>query len=90
MVSTIRHKTHELSINLTSTEIVLVGHASESAGKLLRGTVTLSLTEPMKVRSVNLQFNGKMKVSWSEGKKIYLSYLIFFPFLFFILNFISN
>lgn len=68
MVSTIRHKTNELKIDLSSTEIVLLGNASESAAKLLRGTVSLSLTEPMKVRSVTLSFTGKMKVSWSEGK----------------------
>lgn len=73
MVSTIRHKTNELKIDLSSTEIVLLGHASESAGKLLRGTVSLNLTEPMKVRSVNLSFSGKMKVSWSEGNCYYYS-----------------
>lgn len=68
MVSAIRHKTNELKIELASEEIVLMGHASESAGKMLRGSVILNLTEPMKVRSVILSFTGKMKVSWSEGK----------------------
>lgn len=67
MVSTIRQRTNELKIDLSSTEIVLLGNASESAAKLLRGTVSLNLTEPMKVRSVTLSFTGKMKVSWSEG-----------------------
>ncbi|KAI8059958.1 uncharacterized protein B0P05DRAFT_574825 [Gilbertella persicaria] len=67
MVSAIRHKTTDLSIELDNKEIVLLGHASESAGKLLRGSLVLSLTEPIKVRSVNLTFTGKMKVSWSEG-----------------------
>lgn len=67
MVSTIRHKTNELKIDLSSTEIVLLGNTSESAGKLLRGTVSLNLSEPMKVRSVSLNFTGKMKVAWSEG-----------------------
>ncbi|KAI8051811.1 hypothetical protein BDF21DRAFT_404331 [Thamnidium elegans] len=67
MVSAIRHKTNELKIELASEEIVLMGHASESAGKMLRGSVILNLTEPMKVRSVILSFTGKMKVSWSEG-----------------------
>ena len=69
MVSAIRHKATELSIELETKEIVLLGHASESAGKLLRGSLVLSLTEPMKVRSVHLTFTGKMKVSWSEGRK---------------------
>lgn len=69
MVSAIRHKANELKIDLVSSEIVLLGHASESSGKMLRGSIILSLTEPMKVRSVTLSFTGKMKVSWSEGKK---------------------
>lgn len=67
MVSAIRHKTNELRIDLASSEIVLLGNASESAGKMLRGSVILSLAEAMKVRSVTLSFIGKMKVSWSEG-----------------------
>lgn len=67
MVSAIRHKASELQIDLENEEIILLGHSSESAGKLLRGTVTLNLTEPMKIKSVTLLFIGKMKVSWSEG-----------------------
>lgn len=76
MVSAIRHKTNELQIDLENEEIILLGHSSESAGKLLRGTVTLNLTEPMKIKSVTLSFIGKMKVSWSEGNL----YFIFFFF----------
>lgn len=67
MVSAIRHKTSELRIDLASSEIILLGNASESAGKMLRGSVILSLAEAMKVRSVTLSFVGRMKVSWSEG-----------------------
>ncbi|KAI9475920.1 MAG: hypothetical protein EXX96DRAFT_575140 [Benjaminiella poitrasii] len=62
-----RNKTNELKIDLEDEEIILLGNASESAGKLLKGTVTLFLSEPMRVRSVTLAFTGKMKVSWSEG-----------------------
>lgn len=72
MVSAIRHKTSELQIDLENEEIILLGHSSESAGKLLRGTVTLHLTEPMKIKSVTLLFVGKMKVSWSEGKGLFM------------------
>jgi hypothetical protein len=71
MVSAIRHRTNELKIILENQEIILLGHASESAGKLLRGSLVLHLTEPMKVRSVTLLFSGKMKVAWSEGKYQY-------------------
>lgn len=72
MVSAIRHKTSELQIDLENEEIILLGHSSESAGKLLRGTVSLNLTEPMKIKSVTLLFIGKMKVSWSEGKGLFM------------------
>ncbi|KAI8875375.1 hypothetical protein K501DRAFT_280434 [Backusella circina FSU 941] len=60
-------KLNELKIDLNTPEIILLGHASESAGKMLQGSIILNLTEPMKVRSVTLCFTGKMKVSWSEG-----------------------
>ncbi|KAL0076704.1 hypothetical protein J3Q64DRAFT_1770317 [Phycomyces blakesleeanus] len=55
MVNAIR-KTNELRIDLTTDEIVLLGEADESAGKLLQGSLLLTLAEPI-----------KMKVSWSEG-----------------------
>lgn len=67
MVSAIRHKTVDLKIELENNEIILLGNPSESAGKSLKGTVVLKLTEPLKVKSAWLQFVGKMKVHWSEG-----------------------
>ncbi|KAL0089117.1 hypothetical protein F4703DRAFT_1733036 [Phycomyces blakesleeanus] len=66
MVNAIR-KTNELRIDLTTDEIVLLGEADESAGKLLQGSLLLTLAEPIKVKSICLKFSGKMKVSWSEG-----------------------
>ncbi|KAG0174368.1 hypothetical protein DFQ28_006650 [Apophysomyces sp. BC1034] len=66
MVNSIR-KTNDLKIDLVSDEIVLLGHAEESAGKMLQGSLMLNLAEPMKVKSIVLRFTGKMKVSWSEG-----------------------
>ncbi|ORE07957.1 hypothetical protein BCV72DRAFT_304208 [Rhizopus microsporus var. microsporus] len=60
-------KSSELKIELSSTDVILFGHASESSGKALQGSVILSLSEPMKVRSITLNFVGKMKVAWSEG-----------------------
>ncbi|KAF7732032.1 hypothetical protein EC973_007137 [Apophysomyces ossiformis] len=66
MVNAIR-KTSDLKIDLVSDEIVLLGQAEESAGKMLQGCLSLNLTEPMKVKSIVLKFTGKMKVSWSEG-----------------------
>jgi hypothetical protein len=63
-------KSSDLKIELSSTDVILYGHSSESSGKLLQGSVILSLSEPMKVRSITLNFLGKIKVAWSEGKLI--------------------
>ncbi|EIE76017.1 hypothetical protein RO3G_00721 [Rhizopus delemar RA 99-880] len=60
-------KSSDLKIELSSTDVILYGHSSESSGKLLQGSVILSLSEPMKVRSITLNFLGKIKVAWSEG-----------------------
>ncbi|KAI8141118.1 hypothetical protein BJV82DRAFT_671103 [Fennellomyces sp. T-0311] len=67
MVNNIRGRPGQLQINVVDDQILLHGQAEESAGKLLQGSVTLDLAEPMKVRAVHLKFSGKMKVSWSEG-----------------------
>ncbi|KAI8645816.1 hypothetical protein BD408DRAFT_381489 [Parasitella parasitica] len=60
-------KSIDLKINVQSDEIVFLGHANEAAGKMLQGSLILNVSEPIKVKSVNLSFVGKMKVSWSEG-----------------------
>jgi HEPN domain-containing protein len=60
-------KSVELKINVQNDEILLLGQAEEAAGKLLQGSLVLNLSEPIKVKSINLSFVGKMKVSWSEG-----------------------
>jgi hypothetical protein len=64
-------KSIEFKIDVHSNEILLLGHADEAAGKMLQGSLVLNLTEPIKVKAVNLSFIGKMKVSWSEGKIIF-------------------
>lgn len=77
-------KSLELKINVLSDEVVLLGQPQEAAGKMLQGTLSLNVNEPIKVKSINLSFIGKMKVSWSEGRydKIYIiNYLITSPFL---------
>ncbi|KAG1174401.1 hypothetical protein G6F70_005019 [Rhizopus microsporus] len=60
-------KSLELKINVLSDEVVLLGQPQEAAGKMLQGTLSLNVNEPIKVKSINLSFIGKMKVSWSEG-----------------------
>ncbi len=62
-------KNLELKINISSEEIILLGQPNEAAGKLLEGSLSLNLTEPIRIKSVNLSFIGKMKVSWSEGRQ---------------------
>ena len=73
MVNNIRGRPGQLQINVVDDHILLHGQAEESAGKLLQGSVTLDLAEPIKVRAVHLKFSGKMKVSWSEGKRSVVS-----------------
>lgn len=68
-------KSIELKINVDTEEVLLLGHAEEAAGKMLQGSVVLNLSEPIKVKAINLSFIGKMKVSWSEGKYFFFVYL---------------
>ncbi|KAI8337586.1 hypothetical protein BC941DRAFT_375344 [Chlamydoabsidia padenii] len=60
-------KTIDLKITCNSNEIYFFGQPEESAGKLLQGTVSLSLTEAIKVKRLTLDFKGKMKVQWTDG-----------------------
>lgn len=60
-------KTVDLKIYPTCDEIYFFGQPEESAGKLLQGTVNLTLTETIKVKRLTLDFKGKMKVQWTEG-----------------------
>ncbi|ORX47686.1 hypothetical protein DM01DRAFT_1326747 [Hesseltinella vesiculosa] len=60
-------KTAEVQIELPDDTVLLVGHPEEAGGKVLKGKLRLTSSEPIKVRSVCLHFVGKMKVSWSEG-----------------------
>ncbi|KAI8329325.1 hypothetical protein BC941DRAFT_443242 [Chlamydoabsidia padenii] len=60
-------KTVDLKINVNSDEIYFFGQPEESAGKLLQGTVCLTLAEAIKVKRLTLDFKGKMKVQWTEG-----------------------
>jgi hypothetical protein len=62
-------KTVDLKINVNADEVYFFGQPEESAGKLLQGTVSLTLAEAIKVKRLTLDFKGKMKVQWTEGKK---------------------
>ncbi|CAO3643540.1 unnamed protein product [Cunninghamella blakesleeana] len=66
MVNAIR-KAAEVRIDLENDTILMLGHPDESAGKMLRGTLYVIVHEPIKVKSIHLRFQGRMKVSWSEG-----------------------
>lgn len=65
----------DLKINVLSDEIVFLGETSEAAGRLLQGSLVLNVSESIKVKSINLSFVGKMKVSWSEGNDFILFWL---------------
>ncbi|KAF7728656.1 hypothetical protein EC973_005693 [Apophysomyces ossiformis] len=57
----------EFKINLETEHIILHGSVDESAGVILRGSVSLDCHETTKVRSVTLRFFAKAKVGWTEG-----------------------
>ncbi|KAL1921490.1 uncharacterized protein VTP21DRAFT_11206 [Calcarisporiella thermophila] len=67
-----------IEILIDSQDVILRGSEAEAAGALLRGKLVMVLDEPMKVKSVTLQCNGKMKVEWKEAKdKSHQVYLLF-------------
>ena len=63
-------KNIDLKINVVTDEIVLYGLAENAPAKVLRGSLVVTLSEPIKVKSVVLSFIGKMTVAWSEGNAI--------------------
>ncbi|KAI8360865.1 hypothetical protein EDC96DRAFT_512810 [Choanephora cucurbitarum] len=60
-------KSIDLKINVVTDEIVLYGLAENAPAKVLRGSLVVTLSEPIKVKSVVLSFIGKMTVAWSEA-----------------------
>ncbi|KAI8337407.1 hypothetical protein BC941DRAFT_375033, partial [Chlamydoabsidia padenii] len=58
----------EFKINLETDHIILHGSEEESGGVMLRGSVVLNCQEAIKVRSVTLKLEGKIKVNWLEGR----------------------
>lgn len=63
-------QTSDFHINIETDHIILHGNIDESAGVMLRGSVVLNCQETTKVRSISLNFYGKVKVNWSEGKSL--------------------
>jgi hypothetical protein len=61
--STVKTKIHVESDNL-----IMYGPTNESAGCILRGVMSLNLQEALKVKSISLQFSGRMVISWTEGR----------------------
>ncbi|KAI9275774.1 hypothetical protein BDA99DRAFT_457465 [Phascolomyces articulosus] len=55
------------AINLETDHVILHGTEDESAGVILRGSVVLDCHEHTKVKSIVLKFQGRSKVSWTEG-----------------------
>ncbi|KAF7727843.1 hypothetical protein EC973_006956 [Apophysomyces ossiformis] len=56
----------EFKINLETDQIILRGSPEESAGVILRGTVSLTCKEHTKLKAVTLKFLGKTHVNWSD------------------------
>ncbi|KAK9693061.1 hypothetical protein K7432_014082 [Basidiobolus ranarum] len=55
-----------LEIRLNNESIIFNGTNTESAGAVLQGILYLNLSESIKLRSVELRFEGKMRVCWDE------------------------
>lgn len=61
------HHGPEFHLDLENEDVVLHGSAEESAGVVLRGSVTLNCLEQTKIKSVTLKFIGMTYVNWTEG-----------------------
>jgi hypothetical protein len=59
----------QLKIIVESENLVMHGSSTESAGCVLRGILQLSLQDSMKIKSISMQLEGKMMVSFMEGKE---------------------
>ena len=62
-----------INVNISLTEPVLYlqgfeqTDTSERSTAMLRGTMTLRVTKPTKVKAINLKFRGKAITKWPEG-----------------------
>ncbi|KAG0169847.1 hypothetical protein DFQ28_011346 [Apophysomyces sp. BC1034] len=56
----------EFKINLETDQLILRGSPEESAGVILRGSVSLDCKEHTKLKAVTLRFLGKTNVQWSD------------------------
>ncbi|KAI8984641.1 hypothetical protein BDF20DRAFT_800955, partial [Mycotypha africana] len=56
------------TIHVENDKLIMYGASDESAGCVLRGFLKLNVQEPMKVKSISLEFVGKMSTSWAESK----------------------
>ncbi|CAI2176192.1 4534_t:CDS:2 [Funneliformis geosporum] len=53
------------------TEITWKGDSDESVGSFLRGELILNLSNPTRIRKIDMRFTGRMKTFWPEGKIYY-------------------
>ena len=58
-------------IHVENDTLVLRGSPEESVGCVLRGCLILNAKEALKVRSITLNFTGRIKVQWGERKKFF-------------------
>ena len=57
-----------LTDRLDQSSLILRGEPDESPSALLKGTLVLCLSEPLKVQGIHLRFTGEAKVEYvSEG-----------------------
>jgi len=55
--------TLNIQLSLDNDFIVFRGNEDESSGHLLKGTVVLCLTQPLKIEDIHLRLTGNMRLS---------------------------
>lgn len=59
---------HQFKIHVENDTLILRGSPEESVGCVLRGCVILHIKEAMKIKSITLNFSGRMKVLSNDRK----------------------
>ncbi|KAJ9061439.1 hypothetical protein DSO57_1020789 [Entomophthora muscae] len=54
-------------IQLADKEVVFYGSSAECSGKVLQGTLLVHPTDALKVKSLTLQFTGRVQTQWTSG-----------------------
>ncbi|KAL6714581.1 hypothetical protein ACLMJK_008006 [Lecanora helva] len=54
-------------IRLDESNLILRGNADEASSVLLKGTLVLCLSEPLRTQGIRLRFTGEKRIGWSQS-----------------------